>query len=185
MVASDAKQCYFLDRRGRNRLIPKKNIIPSANNLIYIDDFSSQKRFVMSSPDGTIVYLHQDGNVLSIKTTKRDKNHAFVVCKSKQKTYYAFYDTQGFTLYDTELESIIEDNTVNSGKSPKCETYNNYIGIYDSDQEKIFVYNSDIPNQKIAIASDNDLFSICQYKPHEQTCIAYCNENKLLLAKIE
>lgn len=185
LVASDAKQCYFLDRRGRNRLIPKKNIIPSANNLIYIDDFSSQKRFVMSSPDGTIVYLHQDGNVLSIKTTKRDKNHAFVVCKSKQKTYYAFYDTQGFTLYDTELESIIEDNTVNSGKSPKCETYNNYIGIYDSDQEKIFVYNSDIPNQKIAIASDNDLFFICQYKPHEQTCIAYCNENKLLLAKIE
>jgi hypothetical protein len=77
IVMHDGLKFYFLDRRGRDRIVVDRSIVPADNALCYADDIESG--FILPSKSGEILKLNADGTFLSILSHHSDKGYYFIL----------------------------------------------------------------------------------------------------------
>lgn len=180
LVAADAKQVYFLNRKGKNRLIPESNIIKSKRNKFFTSTVGSRSRFITTDETGKIHFFYLDKEVLSTQLKWYEKNHLFDIYKAKKEDYYIFFDKNGIDIFDEELNNTFSNEDIKGGEEPFFSIYKETLSAYNAELGEISLI--DLSNFQLidnAIPADNSYFNLGRIKPYKENCIVCCDGTKL------
>lgn len=109
IVAADENSIYFLDRTGNKRINLKEPVIKAIGSAMRLTT-SSDPAVVCTSPDGTIQYIHFDGNVTKYFIKKFSSNHSFDILDidGDGLIEYIFIDQGILYLYNINREEIFK-----------------------------------------------------------------------------
>jgi hypothetical protein len=116
LAAHDKCQIYFVDRRGKTRLKPNKQLHFSERNPLY-SDFSGGAKVLASDISGNVFAFYLDGKVEQLLRNEMSENHFFVAANltgdRKPELILAdanrleVYSFQGKLLFKKELNEEI------------------------------------------------------------------------------
>lgn len=151
IIVHDKFRLYFLDRRGRERLKPKKQIEFSAENDVYFIGRNSLKdsRIIASSRKGEVFEFYFNGEVKKILTAKTGPAHFFLpedIVGSRQQEFI-FADSSNLLVYNEEGKMVLSEKLPdNVSHKPVVYTFaltDKKIGIVTENSERIYLINND------------------------------------------
>jgi hypothetical protein len=108
IIFSDQIKSYFLDRKGNERLKPKKYFLASKNNKFILDQSNSVSRFVTTDTAGNIVSVYPDGDIEITAIKNFSSNHFFDfqdIDKDGRKDYI-FLDNNNLEIFSQNLKKL-------------------------------------------------------------------------------
>jgi len=150
IVFTDKSQGYILDRKGKTRVVIRGDISYS-RNCFTLDPGNSkrQARLVTTDSKGDIISIGFDGSVKRSPTGKYSQKHYFIynAFVSGNKRESIFLDGDSLVVYDAAVNKIFTKKFNNSiDLAPFLYTFpdkNRKIGIAESAENKIYLFNSD------------------------------------------
>ena len=148
IVFADKYKVYIQDRKGNRRVNPNEQFSKSANNIFYIDQGGASDRIVTTDKNGTVYYIHLNGNVDKVKTETFSENHFFEfqdVDADGQKDYI-YIDKNELLVLNRNNKKILslpfKDNIVTKPIYFNFSSKDKKIGIVDSKHEQIYLINN-------------------------------------------
>jgi len=150
IVFADKNQGYILDRKGKTRVAIRGDISYS-RNCFTLDPGNSkrQARLVTTDSKGDIISIGFDGAVKRFPTRKFSQKHYFIynAFVSGNRREYIFLDGDSLVVFDAAVNKIFTKKFNNSiDLAPFLYTFpdkNRKIGITESAENKIYLFNSD------------------------------------------
>lgn len=174
LLAADASNCYFYDRKGNKRLIPERNPAKSELNGFFVDESYDNKRFVYSTPEGGLCFVEQNNKVNSVRLEGRDAKHKFATWCMDKEIRYSFFDSKGLTIYDKDFNLLMEESHIQASPIPIFDQDGGLIALYDEKGERCLVYDMINAAQTAKVPTDADFITICDIKPYKKTAVAVC-----------
>ena len=184
LVTFDKDQCYFLNRKGQERILPKNQIKKAENGRLYEDVLGSKNRFICTTPQGEIQYVYSN-EVQKVSVKEYTKNHLFTLFIGNYGNYYIFFDQQGLDVYDRDLNIYMRDSEIKGGTSPTLLMHKSIMAAYEKEQQCWIIYN--LVGQRSAyqiIASDTPLAYFGAFKPYQSPCLVVTEGKELKWYKI-
>jgi len=150
IVFTDKNRGYILDRKGKQRVIIKGDVEYS-RNCFTLEPGSGKRpaRLVTTDSKGSIVMIGFDGSVNRLSLGNFSADHYFIYddLNSDNKREYIFLDGDSLVVFDQAAKQIFSKSFKNSpGLPPEMYTFpdkSRKIGITDSMENKIYLFNSD------------------------------------------
>lgn len=190
IVFADEYRVYFLNRKGKVRLKPKKQIAKSKNNIFYYEAGNSgyADRLVTTDREGNIQYFYMNGNVETKKLLGLDNNHHFVardidadgaseyIISNQNKL--EVYETNGSKILSKEFSSAISASpAIYQFSRTKCE-----IGICLKNDNEIHLITTNGENHRGFPLKGNTAFSIAFSKGLQKGFYLFtCDDRNFLL----
>lgn len=141
----DGLKFYFLDRRGRGRIVADKSIVPSENAMCFAADNGGG--FILPSSSGEIILLNSDGTFHPVLSSHCAKGYYFLLADlngNKQSSVILadgnrlnVFDLKGNKVFDVKFDGDIDGQPVLvSGTKGRS-----YILVH-TNQEKSYLVNS-------------------------------------------
>lgn len=150
IVFADKNQAYILDRKGKSRVNIKEKINFSQNSFTLEPAAGKNKaRLITTNINGNIISVGFDGSVRRLTTGKFSPHHFFIYdhFNSEIKRDYIFLDGDSMVVYDQHVNRIVEKKLNHKVDFfPKLFTFadkSHKIGLTDTTNNRIFLYNSD------------------------------------------
>jgi len=150
IVFADKGQGYILDRKGKTRVAIRGDVSYS-RNCFTLDPGNSkrQARLVTTDSKGDIISIGFDGSVKRSPTGKYSQKHYFIynALVPGNKRELIFLDGDSLVVYDAAVNKIFTKKFNNSiDLPPLLYTFpdkNRRIGVTESAENKIYLFNSD------------------------------------------
>jgi hypothetical protein len=179
ILAFDNKQCYFLNRQGKERIHAQNTIEKAKNGVFYADAVGSNQRVVATSPKGDILYIYAN-EVKTSAVKEFSKNHLFSLFKGNYGNYYLFLDKQGLTVYDRDMNLYMQDASVDAGNEPTLLMQGSKMAVFDNDQDCWIIYNLVSKRKAYQIfKGDTPLAYFGTFKPYASPCLVVADGNTL------
>ena len=151
LIARDNYQMYFLDRRGRKRIKPNKQIHFSENNPVYIDKSggSGKEKVIASDEKGNIYYFYFDESVEKIMSNDLSPKHFFIAADlvGDRKKEFIFTDNEKLIVYDESkkliLRYVMPENISLRPVVYEFSSKDKKIGLVATKTGKIYLLNND------------------------------------------
>ncbi len=179
LLASDADNCYFFDRKGNQRLIPDHNMAKSKLNPFFVDNSYDSKRFVYSTPDGQVCFVEQNNKVNSVRLDGRSENHRFASFSKEKEIRYVFYDSNGLMIMDRDFNILCQESHLQASATPLFEYLGDKVALYDERGKRCLVYDVFSPTHPVSFTTSADFITICDVKPYRKTAVVVCDGNKI------
>lgn len=179
LMTYNTKQCFFLNRQGKERIHANNTIQKAQNGVFYADAVGSNPRLVATSPQGEILYIY--GNEVKTSSVKEySKNHLFTLFKGNYGNYYIFLDQQGLDVFDRDMNRYLQDDAVQGGKEPTLLMHGSKMAVYDSSQPCWIIYNLVGKRKAYQIfAGDTPLAYFGACKPYAWPCLVVTQGKEL------
>ncbi|MFT5749251.1 MAG: hypothetical protein ACI93S_000504 [Ancylomarina sp.] len=190
IVFADEYRVYFLNRKGKVRLKPKKQIAKSKYNIFYFEAGNSihANRLVTTDREGNIQYFYLDGKVETKNLLGLDNEHHFVArdIDADGVSEYIISDHNKLEVYKTNGSKILEKEFSSTISAPpavyqfsrtKCE-----IGICLKDDNEIHLITTSGENHRGFPLKGNTPFSIAFSKGLQKGFYLFtCDDRNFLL----
>ncbi len=151
IIAADQVGIYLLDRRGRTRVKPSKNIIPSPGNPVYPVAAGGGKpaRILVSDTSGTVWELHYDGKTEKLFSAGVSGMHFFLPedLNGNGKEEFIFTDGNKLLVYDDNGKLLFREEYPGPVGFPPAvyefSSKDRKIGIVIPDAGHIYLVNND------------------------------------------
>ena len=190
IVFADEYRVYFLNRKGKIRLKPKKQIAQSVNNIFYLEKAHGKiaDRLVTTDREGNIQYFYMDGRVETKSISGINQAHYFVardidadgiseyIISNKNKLHV--YNALGNEILIKEFSSDISaPPAIYQFSKNKFE-----IGICLRDDNQLHLIDTNGNNHKGFPLKGNTAFSIAFSKGTQKGFYLFaCDERSFLL----
>jgi hypothetical protein len=184
LVTFDNQQCYFLNRKGQERILSNNRIKKATNGSFYEDVLGSKNRFICTSPKGNIQYVYNN-EVKEATIKEYSSQHLFTLYKGNQGNYYIFFDKGELDVYDRDLNIYMRDIEIKGGSTPTLLMNKSIIAAYDNEQQCWIIYN--LVGQRSGyqvFASDTPLAYFGAFKPYQSPCLVVTEGKELKWYKI-
>lgn len=150
IVFSDRYRNYIMDRRGNQRVKLTKSFRRNKNSAFFLEYPDSEKAaLVTTTEDGALARVKLPSGRTSIHSDTSlspEKAHTFLLLYKNEPKY--FWITKGkMKIYGTELSVIeeiqFEDPMNVNGDVYRFSSHDHKIGVVDSIQNQIYLYNHD------------------------------------------
>jgi len=190
IVFADEYRLYILNRRGEQRLKPKKQFSKSKNNSFYLESANVKHtdRIVTTDREGNILYFYMNGTVETKMMSKVAEDHYFIArdIDADGEAEYIIsndkklnvYETNGSGMLELEFNSHISDPpAVYQFSRSKYE-----IGICLRKDNQIHLINMDGKDHKGFPLKGNTAFSIAFSKGTQKGFHLFtCDDRNFLL----
>jgi len=150
IVFNDKNRGYILDRKGKPRVVIKGDISYSHNTFTLEPAvWKGHAHLVTTDNKGNIISIGFDGSVKKFSTGVFSPEHYFIYedFDSDKKRDYIFLDGDSLTVYNQSANQIFKRRFNHPvGFPPELFTFPDKslkIGISDSSENKIYLFNSD------------------------------------------
>ena len=184
LVTFDSEQCYFLNRKGQERILSNNSIKKAPNGDFYEDVLGSKNRFICTSPQGDIQYIYNN-EVKQTSVKNYSDNHLFTLFIGNYGNYYIFFDQQGLDVYDRDLNIYMRDTDIKGGKNPALLMHKSIMAAYEKEQQCWIIYN--LVGQRSGyqiFASDTPLAYFGNFKPYASPCLILTEGKELKWYKV-
>ena len=184
LVTFDKDQCYFLNRKGQERILSNNSIKKATHGSFYEDVLGSKNRFICTSPQGNILYVYNN-EVKEASIKKYSENHLFTLFKGNYGNYYIYLDQQGLDVYDRDLNIYMRDSEIKGGTNPTLLMHKSIMAAYENEQQCWIIYNLVGQRQAYQIfTSDTPLAYFGTFKPYSSPCLVVTEGKELKWYKI-
>ena len=170
IVARDEFNLYILNRRGRKRVKPSKEIDFSVNNPVFLNTGSSgAERLIASDKTGDVYAFFFDGKVEKIMGQEMSENHFFIPAdlNGDRRPEYIFVDSTRLGVYDGSSGLIFSEIYPEEINLPPViysfSAADKKIGIVASESERIYLVNNDGSLYQGFPLQGSSLFSISSF----------------------
>ncbi len=171
IIARDDYQLYFLDRKGKKRIKPERQIHFSKKNPIFIEKSTRAKRdkIIASDEKGSVYYFYFDERVEKVFENDLDSDHFFLAedIVGDHNKEFIFTDRDKLLVYDAEKNLIFSDVLPeNINCRPVVYEFSandKKIGIVATKTGKIYLYNNDGTIYDGFPLNGSSLFSISSF----------------------
>ncbi len=151
LVFCDALKVYFLDRKGKAKVIPDRDFAVSPNNLVQCEagNLSQGPRFRITDADGNVNTIQLDGTVESKKLGEFSADHYFFYDDINRDglNEYVYIDKNRLEIFSQSGEKLITRKfSGNVTGLPEFYVFNaktRRLGLTISSQNEIMVLNGD------------------------------------------
>ena len=150
IVFTDKNRGYILDRKGKTRVVIKGEISYSRNPFtLEPGSVKRMARLVTSDSKGNVISIGFDGSVKRTTMRKFSLDHYFIYgdLNSDKKNDYMFMDGDSLVAFDAAVNKIFTKKINYSiDLPPVLYTFpdkSRKIGIADSTENRIYLFNSD------------------------------------------
>jgi len=150
IVFTDKNKGYILDRKGKTRVVIKGEISYSRNPFTLVPgSVKRMARLVTSDSKGDIISVGFDGSVKRFPTRKFSSDHYLVYddLNSDKKRDFIFVDGDSLVVFDAAVNKIFTKKfNYSIDLPPVLYTFpdkSRKIGIADSTENRIYLFNSD------------------------------------------
>ena len=151
IIARDDYQVYFLDRKGKKRIKPNRQIHFSENNPVYIDRAAGngKERVIASDNMGSVYYFYFDERVEKILDNDLSADHYFIaedIVGDREKEFI-FTDNERLLVYDQKgnivLRYVMPEKISLRPVVYEFSSDNKKIGLVATKTGKIYLLNKD------------------------------------------
>jgi len=151
ILVKDGTRAYFLDRKGKERIKPRKRVVFSGNNLFTLDMniMEERPRWVSTDTSGNVIGVYMDGSVSSLMEQKLKDDHFFRMQDMDKDGVPDFIFAEGDELSvlkqdGTQLFSYkVRDRISEMPDIYKFSAADIKIGITDRSRNRIYLINAD------------------------------------------
>lgn len=146
IVYSDDKRNYILNRRGEERVTVKTNFISNTNSMFY--EFDNSLITTDKNGNARIINL-EDGNVKQLSLINKEESHYFTLENiNKQSGEELIVVTKEAINVFSSLGKKLFKTKIDGNILPVADIYqfsstDKKIGVYDQDNNKIYLINND------------------------------------------
>jgi len=151
ILARDPYQLYFLDRQGKKRIKPERQIHFSEKNPIFIDksEGAGKERAIVSDERGGVYYFYFNEKVVKIMDNDFGPDHFFLAedIVGDRKKEFIFTNQNELLVYNSDkkllFSATIPENLVIRPIVYEFSANDKKIGLVATKTGKIYLYNSD------------------------------------------
>ncbi|MCF8378518.1 MAG: hypothetical protein K9H49_03010 [Bacteroidales bacterium] len=151
IIAKDSYQIYFLDRKGKKRIKPERQIHFSDRNQVFIDKTSGtgKEKVIASDEKGSVFYFYFNEKVEKVMDNDFRADHFFLAenIVGDRKKEFIFTNDNELLVYNSDKDLLFSatiPETINSQPVVyEFSTNDKKIGLVATKTGKIYLYNSD------------------------------------------
>ncbi len=151
IVFSDQNRSYFLDRRGRERIMMKNRVVLSQQNSLTLDmNIREEKpRWISTDTSGNVIAIYLDGSVTTLLKQDLSEKHFFDMADINSDGVPEFIFTSGNELNVVQQDGTrlfnyrVRDRIMERPDIYKFSASDVKLGITDRTRNRIYLINSD------------------------------------------